>query len=129
MPDPSRVDERDELIAAVKQSGADSLLIAQLQGVDKEERFVPPRVDWVPAGYGRLGYYDHYYRGHRQVYQPGYRTIDTVVRLELKAFSAKNESLVWAGNTESFNPQSVDKVVAELANVIVDDMKKSGLLK
>jgi hypothetical protein len=129
MPEIRSVDDRDEIAAIVEQAGADSVIIATLKGVSKEERVVPPSVDYVPSigfGYGMYGYYG---MSHQAVYRPGYTTIDTVVHLETRVFAASSEEMVWAGNTKSFNPESAQKVVGEVASLVIGDMQKSGLLK
>lgn len=129
MPEIRSVDDRDEIAAVVEQAAADSVIIATLKGVSKEERVVPPSVDYVPSigfGYGMYGYYG---MSHQAVYRPGYTTIDTVVHLETRVFAASSEKLVWAGNTKSFNPASAQTVISEVASLVVTDMQKSGLLK
>jgi hypothetical protein len=129
MPDLKAVDDKDELVAIINQAGADSVLITTLKAVKKEEREVPPRVDYVPSMGMGYGYYPYYLTSYQAVYSPGYTTVDTVVHLETRVFALSTGDLVWAGNTESVNAGSADKIISETANLIVTDMKKSGLLK
>ena len=128
MPDPEDADQEKELKAVVQKANADSILIARLQGIDKEETYIPPRTEWVPSMGLGYGYYGYYSLSYHAVYQPGYTRVDTVVRLETKVFSTDDDILLWAGNTESFNPDSTTRIIRELADVVVGDMKKSGLL-
>ena len=128
MSNPEDYDEKSEIRQAVMQSGADAVLIATLVKVKKEERYVPPRVDYIPSyGYGH-GMYDYWGRSYQSVYSPGYTTVDTIVKLETSVFSVDTENMVWSGRTESFNPKSSEKVVQENADVIAADMKKAGLI-
>lgn len=128
MPDREDYDNQEEIRAAVSKTGADAALLATLIGVEKQERYVPPRVDYAPSyGYGR-GFYDYYGMSHRAVYSPGYTTIDTVVKLETTVFATTSEKMVWAGATESFNPSSAEKVIRENAAIIITNMKKAELL-
>jgi hypothetical protein len=137
MPDLKAVDDKEELVAIVKKAGADSILITTLKAIKKEEREVPPRVDYVPTmgmGYGGMGmgyggYYGGYYNSFNTIYSPGYTTVDTVVHLETRVYAVETEDLVWAGNTESMNASSADSIISETASIIVNDMKKSGLIK
>ena len=137
MPDLKAVDDKEELVAIVKKAGADSVLITTLKAVKKEERDVPPRVDYVPTmgmGYGGMGmgfggYYGGYYNSYQAVYSPGYTTVDTIVQLETRVYALPTEDLVWAGNTESMNASSAEKIISETASIIVNDMKSSGLIK
>jgi hypothetical protein len=128
MPNTGDFDEESELRAAVRESGADAVLLAKLVGVEQKERYVPPRMDYVPSyGYG-YGFYDYYGMSYRSVYRPGYTTVDTVVRLETTVFATDTEKMVWAGATESFNPSSAQKVITENADLIIASMKKARLL-
>jgi len=121
------VDDKAKIIALVEQTGVDSVLITALQAVDKEQRVVPARVDYVPTmGYGYYGYYRSSYQA---VYQPGYTVTDTIVSLEIRLYAAATEKMVWAGTTESLNPDSIDKIIKETADVIGSDMREHGLIK
>ncbi|MEA1888431.1 MAG: hypothetical protein U9N50_01445 [Pseudomonadota bacterium] len=131
MPDLKSADQKEEVLAVVDKVGADGVMIVTLQGVSKEQRDVPPSVDYYPTagmgmGYGMYGYYG---MRHTAVYRPGYTVTDTVVRLDTKLFNAATEKMIWAGKTESFNPSSAQIVVSELAKLLISDMKKSGMVK
>jgi len=129
MPSPVDLDEEAEIREAVGQTEADAVLIVTLTGVDKQERVVPPRVDYVPAMGMGYGMYPYYMSSYQAVYQPGYTTIDTLIGMEQKLFSVATEKLVWAGQTEAVNAPSRDKVVGEMADLLIADLKKSGLVK
>lgn len=121
------VDDKAKIIAIVEQTGVDSVLITALQSIDKEQRTVPARVDYVPTmGYG---YYGYYRTSYQTIYQPAYNVTDTIVSLETRLYAAATEKMVWAGTTESFNPDSLDEIIQETADVIISDMKKHGLVK
>ena len=128
MPDPKGADQESELVAIANRVGADSVLITRLQGVEKEQTYVPPRTEWVPAMGPCFGHYGCYGFPYYTVYQPGYTRTDTVVRLEVKLFSAADGRLLWGGNIESRNPDSAQKMIRELADVVVTDIGQSGLL-
>ena len=129
MPDLKAVDDKEELVEIVKKAGADSVLVTTLKAVKKEEREVPPRVDYVPTMGMGFGYYPYYMNSYQAVYSPGYTTVDTIVQLETRVYALPTEDLVWAGNTESFNASSAEKIISETADIIVSDMKSSGLIK
>jgi len=119
---------KPKIIEAVKKSGADAVLVAELVSVKKKERQVPASYSYAPRyGYG-YGYYGYSSRAYDTMYQPGYTTVDTVVKLETTVFDVQTEKMVWAGGTRSFNPGSAEKVITENANLILSGMKKAGLL-
>ena len=129
MPDLESADQKEEVLAAVEKVGADGVLVVTLQGVSKEQREVPPSIDYIPtAGFG-YGMYGYYGMRHTAVYSPGYTVTDTIVRLDTKLFAVSSEKMIWAGKTESFNPSSSQAVVSELEKLVITDMKKSGMIK
>jgi hypothetical protein len=130
IPDLESADQKEEVLAAVEKVGADGVLVVTLQGVSKEQREVPPSIDYVPtAGFGYGGMYGYYGMRHTAVYSPGYTVTDTIVRLDTKLFAVSSEKMIWAGKTESFNPSSSQSVISELEKLVITDMKKSGLIK
>jgi len=131
MPDLQSADQKEEVLAVVDKVGADGVMIVTLQGVSKEQRDVPPSVNYMPSagfGYG-MGMYGYYGMSHSTVYTPGYTVTDTIVRLDTKLFAVSTEKMIWAGKTESFNPSSAQTVISELATLVTSDMKKSGMIK
>lgn len=129
LPDLQSADQKEEILAVVDKVGADGVMVVTLQGVSKEERDVPPSVDYVPTvGFG-YGMYSYYGMSHAAVYRPGYTVIDTVVRLDIKLFDVSTEKMIWAGKTESFNASSPKTIVSELEKLVIGDMKKSGIVK
>jgi hypothetical protein len=127
IPELSTVDDEAKMIAIVKQTGVDSVIITSLQAIDKKQRTVPARVDYRPTmGHGYYGYYRSSYQA---VYQPAYTVTDTIVRLETRLYAAATEEMVWGGITESLNPDSIDEIIKETAEVIGSDMREHGLIK
>ncbi|MGB5281683.1 MAG: hypothetical protein WBN37_10240, partial [Arenicellales bacterium] len=62
MPDLQSADQKEEVLAVVDKVGADGVMIVTLQGVSKEQRDVPPSVNYMPSagiGYG-MGMYGYY---------------------------------------------------------------------
>lgn len=134
MPEADDYDSKEDILAAVKKTGADAVLITSYNGTIEKQREVAPRVEYVPSmgmGYGRYGYgYGGYYGSrYETVYRPGYTVTDTIVQLETRVFSVAEEKLVWAGKTKSVNASSGEKIVKQLVKLVVEDMKESGLIK
>lgn len=118
----------EKIRSAVQKAGADAAIIARLADVEKKERYVPPTYEYEPVfGYGR-GFYGYYGMSNRYVSMPGYTTTDTIVKLETIVFSTRSEQMIWAGATRSFNPSSATSVIKENTQIIINDMKESGLL-
>ena len=134
MPKAEDYDSKEDILAAVKKTGADSVLITSYIGTKEKQYTVAPRVDYVPRmghGYGHHGYgYGGYYGSrYAAVYSPGYTVTDTIVQLETRVFSVANEKLVWAGKSKSVNASSGEKIVKDLVKLVAKDMQQSGLIK
>lgn len=128
MPEQTDYDEKEEIRDAVKNSGADGVMLATLLGVETEERYVPPKVEYVPTRHHSYRLYDYYRSSYEAVYHPGYTVTDKVVRLEIVVFSTTSEKMVWSGVTRSVNLSSGEAITKETATLVIRDMKKAGLL-
>jgi len=51
------------------------------------------------------------------VYEPGYLRHDRIVRIATNVYSVKLDKLVWASESETFNPASLRGAVAEVVHV------------
>ena len=128
IPGPADHDQREELIALVKQTGAEGVLVAQTKGIDREEGYVPSRLDWQPDGFYNYGFYNYYYRSYRAIHRPGYIGSDKYLRMQIRYFGMKDEQLLWAGNTRTKNPKSLTGTIRAIADQVVSDLRGSGLL-
>jgi len=129
MPEEQDYDEKSDIEAAVKQVGADAVLITSLKSAGKQQRYVPPSVDYIPSMGMGYGYGAYYGAAYQAVYRPGYTVTDTIVQLETRVYSVATEKLVWAGNTQSVNSASSEVISEELVKLVTDDMRKSGLIE
>ncbi len=128
MPEQADYNDKEDIIAAVKKSGADSVLITSFKSATEQERYVPPSIDYVPSMRMGYGYGAYYGAAYQSVYRPGYTVTDTIVRLETRVYAVDGEQLIWAGNTRSINASSAEKITVELVKLVTDDMRESGLI-
>lgn len=128
MPDASDYDDEEKIGAAMKQAGADAVMIATLAGVEEKERSIPQRVRYRPFILCRHGGYECCGLFREPGHGPEYTVTDTIVRLDIAVFSAATEKMVWSGTTKSVNPGSGERLTREAAGLIVEDLKQAGLL-
>jgi len=128
IPNPNDHDQREELIKLIQQTGADAVLVAQMKGIEKDEKYVPGRLDWFPDAYNSYGFYNYYYRSYRAIHRPGYIGSDKYLKMQMRFFDVDTEKLVWAGNTRTKNPKSLVSTIEKIAAKVVNDLKGSGLL-
>jgi hypothetical protein len=111
--------EEAALGAAASRAGADGLLMVHLLGVERQTRVT---TSYAPAIYpGYFGYYSAW------VAYPDVYTYD-VASAEVNLFDVNSKRLVWGGQTETFNPQSVTKETAGFADVVIRALAKNGLV-
>ncbi len=99
----------------VKELGFDSSVVMRVVGVEHQQTYVPPSMYTVP-GYYR-GFWGYWGYGWTTVYEPGYLRNDRVVRIQTNIYSVPDDKLVWASESETFNPSSLRGAVAEVVKV------------
>jgi hypothetical protein len=103
--------------AAVAKTGADSMLMVRLLGVETQTTVWPPmgpRVGWYGVYSGWYAYPD--------VTQSQIAVIETTV------FDTKTRRAVWSGTSETLNPTSVQKDAPTFADVILAALRKDAVL-
>jgi len=102
--------------------------ISHLVGERTEQEWVPPRTYTVPAN-PMVGYYDFYYTRYEVVHEPGYYKTHRIVRLETRIYDAATAKMVWAGQSDTFDPTSVADAIDSAADVIAGRIADDGLLR
>jgi hypothetical protein len=78
------------------------------------------------SAWGGGGYYGPGWGGG--FYEPGYVRTDTVVSVDTLVYSLEQDKLVWAGRSQTTNPDKVREFVTELTRHAAREMKKLGLI-
>lgn len=101
--------------ARVRADGFDATVIMRVVGVEREVSYVPSRLYATPAYYRDMwGYWGY---GWRSAYEPGYLRSDRVVRVATNVYGVAADKLVWASESETFNPSSLREAIAEVVRV------------
>jgi hypothetical protein len=124
-------DDKDRLIKAVTDSGADGLVVMRLTSSDVTNQYTGSSIA-RPAEYMTYsGYYG-------SVYSLGYfgddrRTVgsDTVMVIETNVYDVKTQRLLWSGATESTKDfikiQNVGAIATEVAKKLKDMVQADKL--
>jgi hypothetical protein len=101
--------------------------VVSMRAVGKEQQVTYTPGSWGPS-YGSYwgGYYGY---GWGAVYDPGYLRTDTIVSVETLVYSLKQDKLIWAAQSQTTSPSSVNSFVHELSGKVADQMRKDGLLR
>ena len=121
-----QVDDKEKAAAAIQDSGAVALVAMRPIAVNKQQTFVPPTYMGPGGPYGGWGPYYGY--GWGAAYSPGYVVTDTIVRVETLVFDLKQNKLVWAGQSETTNPDNLGQFMRDLVKAVGADMRKKGLI-
>jgi hypothetical protein len=115
------------LLDAVRDSGADAVLMTRLVRVKDEVVYTPGYASGYVDTVGRPGFYG-YYRSAWSYYQPPRVDRYQVAILETNLWDADSQQLAWSATTETFDPMDVGREVGELADVIVGALAGAGVI-
>lgn len=124
---PGKTDLSTEAIkSAIAGTEIDAVLVMRQVRIKKEDRYIPPRYDYVGDPF--YGSFYGYYGRFAPMYTPGYIAEDTIVHLETNLYRVDGEKLVWSGKTETFNPKDTNALISELAKTILGELSKDKLI-
>ena len=108
----------------LSEAGVDAVL--SMRVVRRERTFTVSPDYWAGSPYGSLwGYWTH---GWGSLYEAGYMTTDLVISVETLLYSLKDEKLLWAGMSETIDPEDVESAVRSVAKKAVKEMRDDGVL-
>src|SRR5215831_10200220 len=120
-----QVDNKEKAAAAIQDSGAAALVAMRPIAVNQQQTFVPPTYMGGPYGGGWGPYYGY---GWSAAYSPGYVVTDTVVRVETLVFDLRQNKLLWAGTSETTNPERLDLFMKDLVKAAAAEMRRQGVI-
>ena len=118
----------EQIRGAIEGGNFDGVLISRLLSVDQSQQYVPPSTYTVPTSYHGYGYYGYYGSSYAVVHEPGYFKTNTVFRLETNLYSVANSDLVWSGQSETLNPDSLTNVVDSMTAAVAKKLKEEKLI-
>lgn len=116
---------REQLEAALKEGGYDSLVLTRLLNESIRNQVVHAGYTTsYPAGYGH--YYDYYAYG---VIEP-VTYVDSYMeyRLETNVFDVQTGKMVWGGTMSVYDTSSEKKNIKKVVNGVIRDLEKKRLL-
>ncbi len=113
------------------QTDRDSMMVTHLVDVKRETVVVPGEAEAysMVAPYPRYGTWGAYYTStYGIVSSPGYTYESKRYVLQTNLYSLANQRLVWTVVTESEEPTSLDPAIRNFAEVVVNDLERTGVL-
>jgi hypothetical protein len=107
----------------IRDDGFDGAVTMRLMDIEKEKVYTSGNISMYPAYYRNFSGY--YYRSYAN---PGYYTTTKIYTVEVNVFSIKEEKIIWTGITKTADPDTVNKLTAEIAEVVYNSMVKEGFI-
>jgi hypothetical protein len=123
--------QKDLILGRINQTNADAILTIALKKEKDESRFVPTGGAryWNPYRYGYYGNFWSYYNNwYPTFYSPGYYDQTKVYYLETNLYDARTQELIWAAQSKTYDPTSIDSFLKGYVSAIYDRMVKDGLI-
>jgi hypothetical protein len=121
--------DKEKVQQYVTDNQVDLVIVQRLTKKTVEE-YVPASVAYVPPAPYYGGWYGYYGYGYGAVYSPGYMSEQTNVLAETNVYSTRTqpETLIWSGNSNTFNVQDAASAAQSLSQSLVSDLVKAQIL-
>jgi len=108
--------QREAAKAKLVASGFDGVIAIRLVSKEDTIEYVPGTFDgyWGPAW--------------STAYSPGYMYTETVVRVEVSAYSLSNNELTWSALSKTVDPEGRREVIDEVTTVAANELQKQGIV-
>ncbi len=108
-----QVKDKDKAKKKLEEAGFAYVLVLQAVDVSEETDYVPGDTWYAPTYYRTWGGY--WGRGWTAVHEPGYTTTSTVYTVESLLYRLADETMIWAGRSETRNPGNLQTFVSDYA--------------
>jgi hypothetical protein len=111
---------QDAIEKAVRDAGADAVLISRTVSVTNEVRVSPGMVMGPPYGFGWGGFYGFYHGMWSSAYAipPSVYTVQNVV-VDTRLFDAKDFMVLWSGSSTTTPTSSMERTIADFVTSLV----------
>lgn len=116
----------EQVRGAIEGGGFDGVLVSRVLGIGQSEEYVPPSTYSVPTSYH--GYYGYYGASYAVVHEPGYFKTNTTFRLETNLYAVAGGGLVWSGQSDTLNPESIPDVIDSMTKAVARELKVQKLI-
>lgn len=110
----------------VEAGGYDGVLVTHMLGIKEDVQYQSGPTYVAGPHYG--GFYRYYPHVYGYVHEPGYYTVNKTVVLETNVYDVASAKLVWSVQSETFEPNSVERVIDDLAKLVIEELASAELL-
>jgi hypothetical protein len=117
--------DKEKAKAFLEKAGVAGVVVMRVVGKDQEISSTPANYYAMPyyATFWGAGYYGYGWGG---VYDC---VLTYVVSVDILVYSLEQDKLVWAGRSQTTNPEKVGPFIQELTAGAAKEMKKQGLIQ
>ena len=117
----------DHMIRKLHAAGVDMVMVVGISDVARSRNYVPGNSYVRPTTrYNRFG--DYYVHTYRRVYTPGYMRRSTTVYLESTLYDLKSQTMIWAGESKSTDPASLESASRSYAKSLVKALGDDAII-
>ena len=110
----------------IRGDGFDGAVTMRLVDVDKDITYTPGSISSYPTYYRSFSGY--YFRSWSYYRNPDRYITTKTYTVETNVYSLKEDKIIWSGLTETTNPEGVQKMTEEVADVVFKNMVKEGFI-
>jgi len=128
----SLVQDKDKARPYIEKTGARYAIVMRVAGQEKQLRGAGPSVTAVPiytTPYYGAFYGGYYTFGWGATYSAGVMEIEKKVHVETLIYDLRSDKLVWAGMSDTMNPETAQKFIKDVVKAAAKEMKKQGFVK
>ena len=114
--------EEEALIRVIDKYGNKTVAITHLVGMDQSEVFSRGRPQYY------FNYYGFYNYALSYVYWPIIYGERVQLSLETRLYDVETESLIWAGESQTSDPETTGQAIGQIVDVVMTELEKNGLL-
>lgn len=118
--------DKSALEGAVKQVGADGVIITRVVDVERKTQYSPGYVTSVPSAGYPYGMYDYY--GTAGIVTPPTAYSYDVVQVDTSLWETREAKLVWSATTQTTDPDELRKEIPGYAKIIYNALLERGLV-
>jgi hypothetical protein len=117
-----------EAIKLLNNQGFDAVVTIVLLDKSKEKYYLPGKINYSPYAVQHNRFWGYYSAMNGRINSPGYYSIDTRYFWESNLFELSGSQLTYSVQSQSFDPESAQKLGHEYGLMIVKDMVKQNVL-
>ena len=128
----SLVQDKDKARPYIEKTGARYAIVMRVAGSDKELRGTGPSYTAIPVA--TMPYYGAFYGGYYTfgwgaTYNAGVLEIQNKVHVETLIYDLRTDKLIWAGMSDTMNPDTAQKFIKDVVKAAGKEMKKQGFVR